>query len=317
MNKIKLFGIPFDFGQDNYGVRFAYSYLKAQGLADILSEISPVDPVKTLQMPFKQKADAGALIKNKKFCSEINHGISDAVAGLDLRTSFLLNVGGDHGLGLGTVHGLLRQNPETVVVWADAHGDINTPESSLSKNFHGMPLSFLLGIARDKDFGWLTHKLLPKNLIFFGPRDLDPEEERIIEDLQIQYFSSKEINLFGTQELMEMALHRADPFGTKPIHLSLDVDLFDRRDIKATGTIVAEGPRLEEIFLLGGLLAETGRLRSMDLVEFNPLIGSREEVEASGEVILTFLRTTLKQLFSYPPQSAPYVPMYLSLEDVI
>lgn len=302
MDKIKLLGVPFDFGQEHVGVRLAATYLKDNGLITKLNRLCPVEDMGEFRFPFKVVENGNYLIKQKRSCSKMNAIINDSIASMDLNASFLLNIGGDHGMGLGTIHGMLHHNPQTVVIWADAHGDINTPELSPSGNFHGMPLAFLLGLAKDPEFSWITRKLLPENLIFFGPRDLDAGEREIINQLKIQYFSSNEINLLGASEILEMALHRADPHSMKPIHLSMDVDLFDADVIKATGTKVPHGPRLEEVVLMGGLLAETGRLRSMDLVEFNPLVGTEQEVEASAELIQLFLENTLKQVFINKPK---------------
>ena len=297
MREIKLLGIPFDFGQDHSGVRDACRFLKEEGLVDLLRNIARVSDEGEINFPLKFKECHPGTIKQVASSSLCNEIISDTIEELDLNEKFLLNIGGDHGLALGSVHGVLSHNPETVVVWADAHGDINLPETSPSGNFHGMPLAFLLGLTKRSDFSWMRRNLLPEKLIFFGPRDLDEGELAIIEKYSIQYYSSDEINRVGAHEVLSMALHRADPLGIHPIHLSFDVDVFDQHDIAATGTKVSNGPKLEEVFLLGGYLADTGRLRSMDLVEFNPRIGSTEEVRASTALILEFLECTLRQIF--------------------
>lgn len=298
MREIKLLGIPFDFGQDHTGVREAFRYLKENGLIEGLRAIAPVVEMMEISFPLKFKETNPGSIKQVAPSSFCNEKINDTIEDLDLTESFLLNIGGDHGMALGTVHGVLSHHPEAVVVWADAHGDINTPDSTPSGNFHGMPLAFLLGLVKRDDFSWIRRNLLPQKLIFFGPRDLDQGEKDLIEKHSIQYYSSEEINRVGAHEILSMALHRADPLGIHPIHLSFDVDIFDHQDIVATGTKVSDGPKLEEIFLLGGVLADTGRLRSMDLVEFNPRIGSKDEVRASSALILEFLECTLRQVFS-------------------
>jgi arginase len=302
MRDIKLLGIPFDFGQDHLGVRMGYDYLTDLDLVPRLSQIAPVTNLGNIKLPFNLPVDQSELIKNAKAASLSNLEISDLIERETLGDSFLLNIGGDHGMSLGTIHGILAHNPETVVVWADAHGDINTPETSPSGNFHGMPLTFLLNEATHKDFDWPRNFILPEKLILIGPRDLDQGEKDIIQKLKIQYYSSDDLNRVGAKEILEMALHRADPFATSPIHLSFDVDLCDQRDIQSTGTIVPEGPRLEEIFLLGGILAETGRLKSMDVVEFNPLIGSDKEVKTSGDLVIEFITSTITHVFSVLPK---------------
>jgi arginase len=300
MRSIKLLGIPFDFGQDHFGVRMAADFLKDSGLKEKLKQIAPVRNLGNINLPFREKDSliTHSSIKSSRQASNANQEISRYLENEDLSDNFLLNIGGDHGMALGTIHGILAARPDTVVIWADAHGDINTPETSPTGNFHGMPLAFLLNAARHEDFQWMKNFIRREKLILIGPRDLDQGEKDIIQKLSIQYFSSQDLNTIGAKEIIEMALHRADPLGTCPIHLSFDVDLCDQKDIKSTGTRVPDGPKLEEIFLLGGVLAQTGRLKSMDVVEFNPLIGSSTEVLASSELIIDFITTTIRQVFS-------------------
>jgi arginase len=304
MQDIKLLGIPFDFGQDHSGVRQAYQYLKDAGIVQRLTKLTHVKDLGNLYLQPKKESEIRDNIKSSRQASVSNYQISECISLEKLDDSFLLNVGGDHGMALGTIHGILSHRPETIVIWADAHGDINTPEISPSGNFHGMPLAFLLKVAKHPDFDWIKRALLPQKLILIGPRDLDEGEKDLIQRLSIQYFSSEELNRIGVKEVLEIALHRADPMGLSPIHLSFDVDLFDGLDIPSTGTTVSGGPKLEEVFLLGGILGETGRLRSMDLVEFNPLIGTDKEAKASGDLVMDFLEMTLMQVFASTVASA-------------
>jgi arginase len=297
MRQIKVLGIPFDFGQDHSGVRLAYSAFMKLGLMNRLEEIAPTSDLGELTFPEKQKSDT-VLIKSSLEASLINHKISQRITKEALEEDFLICLGGDHGMSLGTIHGLLHHRPDTIVVWADAHGDINTPESSPSGNFHGMPLAFLLNLAKHHDFDWIKQRLPAERLILIGPRDLDKGELDIIKRCSIQYYSSDDLNRIGAKEVIEMAVHKADPMGKKNIHLSFDVDFFDHLDIQSTGTRVKDGPKLEEVFLLGGALAQTGRLKSMDLVEYNPLIGEESDAIKSGELILDFLDAVLKEVFA-------------------
>lgn len=299
MRNIKILGIPFDFGQYHFGVRMAADHLNDNGLKEKLKKIAPVRNLGNINLPFKQNnLHSDGPIKHSAEASSCNQEISRVIAEENISESFLLNVGGDHGMALGTIHGILSSRPDTIVVWADAHGDINTPETSPSGNFHGMPLAFLLKEAVHQDFEWVKNFLKPEQLILIGPRDLDDGEKDIIRKLRIQYFSSEELNRIGAKDILEMALNRADPMGICPIHLSFDVDMCDQKDIQATGTRVADGPKLEEIFLMGGILAQTGRLKSMDVVEFNPLIGTSREVMASSELIIDFITNTISQVFT-------------------
>lgn len=298
MKEIKLLGCPFSFGQPHKGVEKTPGILRLMGIFETLSTVAPVDDLGDLDFSLCQKQWPLETIKHAGKNSLANELISNCIESEDLSDSFLLNLGGDHGMGLGSVHGMLTKNPDTIVVWADAHGDVNTPASSVTKNFHGMPLAFLLKIAQDSEvFPWIKKTLLPQKLIMVGPRDLDPKEKEIIEDLEIAYFSSFEMNKFGARHLMKKALQQIDPQGTAPIHLSFDVDLFDAQDIVATGTRVMEGPYMAEIFNLGKTLGETGRLRSMDLVELNPGLGFEADVQKTFQLAIKFCQYTIKHAF--------------------
>lgn len=292
MKDIKLLGVPFSYGQPRTGVEKAAEALRERGF---LSDLECIARTKDLGDIDFGLIGAEKSVKNISLANELIH---QCVSAEDLSSSFLLNVGGDHGLALGSIHGLLSQKRSRVVVWADAHGDINTPESSVTGNFHGMPLSFLLGLAKDqKHFSWIKSHLAPHKLIFFGPRDLDAAEEKIIHDLSIQYYSSETINRCGTEAILEHALKKADPFRDCPIHLSFDVDVFDADDVQATGTRVENGPHVKEIMKMGRILGETGRLQSMDLVEINPELGDELEVKKTLELATYFTQLTLEAAF--------------------
>lgn len=292
MKNIKLLGIPFDYGQPHTGVSRAPEFLRAGSFLESVGDVAPVKDLGDI--------DFGLIGNDKSFktislASELIHKCIEAE---DLSHSFLLNVGGDHGLGLGTLHGVLSHRKNSVIVWADAHGDINTPSTSVTGNFHGMPVSFILGLARDpRNFRWLRQVLAPQKLIFFGPRDLDPAEEQIISELSIQYYSSSMIDNYGSETILQHALFKADPHQNCPIHLSFDVDVFDGSDVQATGTRVEGGPRIQEIMAMGKFLGYTGRLKSMDLVEINPDLALSPEVKKSLELATSFTHATVESAF--------------------
>lgn len=288
MKHIKYLGIPFSAGQPHSGVEKAPDLLRRN---DFLSRL----PVKVRDLGNLDFTLCGpgacGVVKNERRSALGNALISRTIETEKLNNAFLLNVGGDHGLALGTIHGLLHHYPDLVVVWADAHGDINTPQSSVTGNFHGMPLSFLIhGSQGREDFLWLRKYLRPERLIYMGPRDLDPAEKKIIQELGIQWYSSEDINQYGSELLLRNALRIADPEGKSPIHLSFDVDVFDSTDVYATGTRVDSGPLKEEMMKLGKYLGLTGRLRSMDLVEINPDLCHEMQ---TGETLALAMRFTL------------------------
>ncbi len=300
MKQINVLGVPFAYGQDHLGVNEAYDYLKKMNLLGAISEAQDICDLGLLELSQFYKSPSIGNIKNRELCSTQNKKISDFIKNLYLESNFLLTIGGDHGMGLGSIHGILHHRPDSIVVWADAHGDINTPDFSSTANFHGMPLAYLLGLVKNEDFNWIKNKLNPKNLIYIGPRDLDPFEKKIIKDLSIQYYSSNEIKLHGMDTIVNHALNKIDPFRIKPIHLSFDVDVIDPEFMSSTGTKVTKGLSPEEIMVLGRTLGETGCLRSMDVVEFNPQIGDPRAIQSCAKIIIDFLRATLNStIYSY------------------
>lgn len=298
MNKLKLMGSCYNFGQDHRGVSEAPLFLRKLGLIDDLNTFADVKDLGDIDFSLCNGKLRHARIKNAHANSLANHLISQTIERESLENEFLLHIGGDHGSALGSIHGILSHRPDTIVVWADAHGDINTPSSSITKNFHGMPLSFLLDIAGERNlFPWIKHSLPANQLIYIGPRDLDPAEKHIIKELNIQYFSSEDMNTYGSAFLLSKAMKKIDPEGKRPIHLSFDVDIMDQNHIVSTGTRVSSGPRLSEVFSIGKYLGETGRLRSMDVVELNPDIGNENEILSSFYTAVEFMKYTLNPVF--------------------
>lgn len=282
---VKLLGVPFYFGQKDKGVVKTPAFLRSLGLRDILSHTMQFEDCGDLQFDHLMHDPS----RVSKACEMMSTFIS---ANYNLN-EFLINIGGDHGLSLGTIHGILTCDPERVVFWVDAHCDINTRQSSVSGNFHGMPLSYLLNINPDKDFSWIKKTLKPEKLVFIGPRALDQFEKDIIRELSIQFYSSEQVNDQGMESILMESLQKADPEKKHRIHLSLDVDAFDNEDMKATGISLGGGPKAEDLFYLCRTLKATGRLQSMDLVEFNMDLTNQEELIKSVQTVFQIFKNII------------------------
>lgn len=292
MQKVKWLGVPFHYGQGNKGVAAASLFFRGIGLIQELEKVVTVEDLG--DMSFNLMAEKDSSIRFEQTVSVACEHISNTVAQIDFKDNLLMIVGGDHGLSLGSIHGVLSQNPETVVVWVDAHGDMNPPAASPTGNFHGMPLAFLLKQAgQHKAFNWVKHTLRPEKLILLGPRSLDPEEHRLIRELNITYHSTDEIHEQGMATLLQKALNKIDPQGQHPIHLSFDVDACDPETMPSTGTLVSRGLDGNDMQALGQELAKTKRLRSVDLVEFNPFIGTPDDLKLSLQGVQSFLTSLL------------------------
>lgn len=175
--------------------------------------------------------------------------------------------------------------------------DINTIDSSPSGNMHGMPLSFLIKGINDSVASpfsdWLSSSFLePSNLAFIGVRDIDEGEKKIIASLspKILSFSANDVHKLGSGEVIARILDR---FGEKKLHVSFDVDSLDPTITPSTGTPVRDGLSLQDVLTIGEAVKKTKCLSVLDVVEVNPLIGSKDDVErtvkATEKVIVGFL----------------------------
>lgn len=212
---------------------------------------------------------------NKRL-AEINHQESK-------EGRFVLNIGGDHGLASGTITGIRRTYPNLRIIWVDAHGDCNTPATSPSGNYHGMPAAHVFGWIKPGDvkaFDWLDVHVKTEHIVYIGLRDIDDAEKKLLKDHNIKFYTPYDIdNLGGIKFVMDEALKylEADGEHSNPIHISFDVDGCDPSYIFGTGTKARCGLSERESHYLMQRVANTGNLVSLDLVEVNPALDPVEE----------------------------------------
>lgn len=243
-------------------------------------------------------------MKNPRAVSAVTQKLSSQVYEHAREGRFVLTLGGDHSIAIGTVSGTAkaireRLGRDMAVIWVDAHADINTPETSDSGNIHGMPVAFLTGLATDeadKPFGWIAEdqKISTAKLVYIGLRDVDRGEKKILRDYNIKAFSMHDIDRHGIGKVMDMALGWIGR--DTPIHLSFDVDALDPMWAPSTGTPVRGGLTLREGDFIAESVHETGNLVALDLVEVNPSLekeGVSETVRAGVSIVRCALGDTL------------------------
>lgn len=243
-------------------------------------------------------------MKNPRAVSAVTQKLSSQVYEHAREGRFVLTLGGDHSIAIGTVSGTAkaireRLGRDMAVIWVDAHADINTPETSDSGNIHGMPVAFLTGLATDeadKPFGWIAEdqKISTAKLVYIGLRDVDRGEKKILRDHNIKAFSMHDIDRHGIGKVMDMALGWIGR--DTPIHLSFDVDALDPMWAPSTGTPVRGGLTLREGDFIAESVHETGNLVALDLVEVNPSLekeGVSETVRAGVSIVRCALGDTL------------------------
>jgi len=197
---------------------------------------------------------------------------------------FVLTLGGDHSTAVGSIAGVCDAWNDLGVVWVDAHADFNTPASSPSGNFHGMPLAALCGVFPLHEvagFEWFRAPLSAKDVVIVGARALDVEEAALLAVHGVRVFSADEVFCRGMDAVMDDALAHLLARGPRPLHLSFDIDALDAALVPGTGTPEPAGLALDEAETLCRRLRDTGMLVGMDLVEVNPLREKPEALEDS------------------------------------
>jgi arginase len=206
---------------------------------------------------------------------------------------FPLVLGGDHSIAMGSVAGLLDAWGDVGVLWVDAHGDINTPDTTPSGNVHGMPVATILGKSGlGARLGWSARAVNPRRLVLFGTRTLDPGERVIIRELGVRMFTMSEIDQRGVKACVDEAVSLlAGPGG---IHISFDIDAVDPLEAPGVGTPWPGGLTYREAHLAMELLSATGHVSSMEVVEVNPIADHENRTgKLAAELILSALGRTI------------------------
>lgn len=204
---------------------------------------------------------------------------------------FQIFLSADHSSAIASVGAMLEYYRDLGVIWIDAHGDLNTKNTSPTGNLHGMPLSVLLGL--EKSFPFIKNYLSPEKLVLIGIRDLDEGEKRIIKDLNIRYYTPEDIERWGAKQIIAEAVNY---IGDSPKFVSFDIDAMDPQVAPATGTPVAGGLKLRDLKLMSEFIAEQYDFVGCEIVELNPELASSElEIAQSLEVIQSFCDGVLSE----------------------
>ena len=269
-NRVDIIGVPMDLGASRRGVDMGPSAVRYAKLHEKLRALGIDEVIEhgNLLVPDRASLETGE--KHAKYldvimtvCDELAQMVEASVR--DGGTPIVL--GGDHSIAMGTLAGLKRARGEAPgVVWIDAHSDINSPDSSPSGNVHGMPLWFAL------ENGYA----LREHTVQIGLRDVDEIEKKILRESGVRAFSMSDVDKLGMTRVMEEARQIAGAGGRK-IHVSFDMDGIDPSEAPGTGTPVKGGLSYREAHLAMELLFESGQLGSMEMVEVNPILDTRNQ----------------------------------------
>jgi arginase len=276
---VHVLGVPMDLGSGRRGVDMGPSAIRIAGVEARLRELGH-QVVDEGDIAIKNMEELKVGDVRARYLGEIARAATVAARKIDrilTKGHFPLVLGGDHSIAVGTVSGIAaacrRQGKKLGLLWVDAHGDINTPESSPSGNIHGMPVASLLGQgpAELTGIGGKGPKVDPANIALVGIRSLDEGEKRRLKATGVQVHTMSDIDRHGIHRVMKKALARVTD-GTDYVHVSFDLDAVDPTVAPGVGTPVKGGLDYREAHLIMELLHDSGVMTSLEMVEVNPIL---------------------------------------------
>ncbi len=274
--KVNVIGVPLNLGCDCVGAEQAPNHLRERGLMDIIRKHGHrafdlgnlyVPPVSELH-----KFSGANGMKYLDTIVEVNNNLAELVYDTLRGGAFPLVIGGDHSLGLGSASGVGKCFDDFGIIWLDAHGDINTSETSPSGNIHGMPLSALMGMGSEELVNVYApgNKVHPQNVFLVGTRSLDEGELDLIMRERLSVYPMEVIRRKGVQFVADDIKEKLKKRKIRNIHFSIDVDSIDPAYAPGTGTPVPEGMTPGEFNDFVDSILSTNLVKSMDIVELNP-----------------------------------------------
>ena len=280
MNKLSIIGMPMDLGQMRRGVDMGPSAIRYAGIVERLKPL--FDEVHDLgDIPIGRPevvVDKESNLRNLDLVAEKSALLADKVDNAVQSGAFPLVLGGDHSIAIGTLAGVSKHYKNLGVIWYDAHGDLNTAETSPSGNIHGMPLAVSIGLGHNllTDIGGYGPKVKPENVVIIGARALDDGEKDLIKEIGMKVYTMHEIDRLGMAKVMEETIaYLKDK--TDGVHLSLDLDGLDPNDAPGVGTPVIGGISYRESHLAMEMLEESKIITSAEFVEVNPILDEKNK----------------------------------------
>lgn len=269
---IRIIGVPMDLGQSRRGVDMGPSAARYAGLQARLERLGhTVFDEGNVPVPNPEEDVAQSGAKRLKTVTAVCQTIYDIARKCVTADEFAIFLGGDHSISIGSI-AAASQDASLGVIWVDAHGDFNTPQSSPSGNIHGMPVAALIGEGPESlvNVGTPGAKLKPSQIVQIGIRDLDSAERERLARSGISVFTMRHVDEMGMATVARQAIDRLRHFSR--IHVSLDMDSLDPEQAPGVGTAVPGGLSYREAHLLMEILGDSGRVQSMDIVEINPIL---------------------------------------------
>jgi len=294
---IHVIGVPLDLGGNRRGVDMGPSAFRIAGLGREIAALGR-EVVDCGDLPAPIRETQGTTDPHKKYIREIAHVCHQLYvkALASLRGGAVpLVLGGDHSIAAGSVAASADWVRETRarplgLIWVDAHGDMNTPATTTSGNVHGMPLAALLG-GEPGELASIgsSPSVLADHTVLLGVRNLDTKEKRAIRESGVHVFTMKDIDRAGIAAVAEQAIQLAGR-GTEGLHVSFDIDVCDPSVAPGVGTPVKGGLNYREAHMVMEIIADSGLLRALDIVEVNPTLDVQNNTAVLGtELVLSAL----------------------------
>lgn len=291
MKQLTMIGVPMDLGQTRRGVDMGPSAIRYAGVLERLEGIGyDVEDLGDLPIEKNATRNQPSDPHHYQAVKQVNETLAYHVSAIFQKNRFPLILGGDHSIAIGTIAGASSHFQRLGVIWCDAHGDVNTKETSPSGNIHGMPLAISLGYGERGLTSIYKEgaKIRPEDVVLIGTRELDPGEKTFLKRHRIKVFTMHDIDLLGMPEVMRQTvdyLKHCDG-----VHLSFDLDSLDPDEAPGVGTPVNGGLTYRESLLAVELLHRENIITSAEFVEVNPILDERNKTaEKTVDLISSLL----------------------------
>lgn len=287
---ISIIGVPMALGQNRYGVDLGPEAIRYAGLSDKLKQLNynifdlgNID----IERPEKLEPITKGKLRHLEEIVEASSKLAQTVEREVELERFPLILGGDHSIAIGTLAGLHRHYENLGVIWFDAHGDVNTAETSPSGNIHGMPLAVSLGNGHPNLTEIMSKdaKVKPENVVLIGARDLDDGEKDLLKRLNIKVYTMNEVNRYGMAQVIEETINYLKE-RTDGVHLSFDLDALNPQEAPGVGTPVKGGVTFRESNLALQMLFEANLITSAEFVEVNPLLDQQNQTGKTAVALI-------------------------------
>lgn len=287
---VEILGIPMDLGQDRRGVDMGPSAIRYARLKSGLEELGySVQYLGNVEPPIPELAYVSGDLRHLSAVRDVCTKVCERAEEMVSRDAFPLFLGGDHSVSIGTVSGVAEVG-RTGMIWLDAHADFNTHETSPSGNIHGMPLGVLAGHGHPDlvGIGSPGASVRPEDVVIVGLRSVDRQEQNLLRRAGVRSYTMKEIDAYGVARVVRQALK--DLSHLDRVHLSFDLDVMDPEVAPGVGTPVRGGLTYREAHLVMELISEADIVTSLDVVEVNPILDSKNgTAELAVELVASLM----------------------------